>query len=349
MRRISAIIQGLGNIGNRFVGVLQDKGDLLRDHYGLDVRIVGAADTGGAAHNPDGLDLGQLKALGRQQSVATLPNTNGTISDASTTTAVLLQQVQADVFFEATPVNLTDGEPGMSAIRAALVQGLHVITTNKGPLALAYGELAALAQASGVQLRHCGAVFGGLPAISIAERDLAATTMLKLEAQANLANSFILHQMADGVPYADAVQAAKDRGSADADETLDVDGWDAVIKLVILANSVLGLAAKIEDVERVSMRDIDPQQIHRARERGAVLKYLASAELNADGGYMLRAAPVALPLTHPLAPLGPHQMGVAYTTDLFGTITAAILEESPLPSASALLRDLLIIFAKGLY
>ena len=192
----------------------------------------------------------------------------------------------------------------MSAMRKALQNGMHVITTNKGPLALAYGELAGIAKEKGVQLRHCGAVFGGLPAVSIAERDLAGATMLRLEAQANLANSFILDKMRHGVSYADAVQAAKDQGCADQDETLDVDGWDAVIKLVIFANSVLGLDVKIDDIERVSIRDISPEEVNRHMADGNILKYLAIAERQDDGTYYLSAKPVALPLSHGLGRLG---------------------------------------------
>jgi len=337
MQRVNAVINGLGNIGNRFVGVLQDKQHILQTQYGLDIRLVGAVDIDGAAINLEGLDLAQVVALNREKSV-------GTIGTPGMTTQEVLDRVDVDIFFEATRVNLEDGEPGMSAIRAALNHGAHVVTTNKGPLALAYRELYDLARENGVQLRHCGAVFGGLPAVSIAERDLAGATMLRLEAQANLANSFILDKMAKGISYTAAVQAAKDQGCADTDETLDVEGWDAVIKLVIFANSVLGLDARIDDVTRIGITDLTPEVITAIRQQGRVLKYIASAVRQDDGSYQLSAQPVELPLTHPLAALGPLQMGVAYTTDLFGTISAAILEETSLPSASTMLRDLLIIY-----
>lgn len=337
MKRINVIISGLGNIGSRFVSVLRDKQDYLH-HLGLDVRLIAAADVDGGAINLDGLDLETVANLNREKSISTMGEAGLGILD-------ILDQVQADVFFEATRVNLVDGEPGMSAMRKALQRGMHVITTNKGPLALAYSELASIAKEKGVKLRHCGAVFGGLPAVSIAERDLAGSTMLRLEAQANLANSFILDRMRAGISYADAVQAAKDQGCADQDETLDVDGWDAVVKLVIFANSVLGLSVKIDDVDRVSIRDISPEEVNRHTTDGNILKYLAIAERKPDGKYSLSAKPVPLPMNHGLAGLGALQMGVAYTTDLFGTITASIVEETPLPSASTMLRDLLIIYA----
>ncbi len=340
MRQVRIIINGLGNIGSRFVGVLERKGDLLRERYGLDVKLVGVVDVDGAAFDANGLDLTQVAALERRRSAASLP----VVGRPGMTTLQLLEQVQADVFFEATRVNLEDGEPGMSAMRAALKRGMHLITTNKGPLALDYAELRDLAQQYGVQIRHCGTVMGGLPVISIAERDLAGAVIEKIEAQANLATSFILARMGEGQSYPEAVQAAKDQGCSDQDETLDVDGWDAVIKLVILANAVLGMAAHIPDVAREPMRHLTPADVAAARAEGKVLKYIAEAVRRPDGSYALSVGPRKLPADHALASLGALHMGVSYTTDLFGTITASIFEETPLPSASTMLRDLLILY-----
>ena len=340
MRRVDIIVSGLGNIGSRFIGVLNQKQSVIREQYGLDVRLVGAADVEGGAVDPDGLDLAAVAGLERRHSVGTLAG----VGRMGMTYLDVLKAVKADVFFEATRVNLMDGEPGMSAMRAAIQHGCHLITTNKGPLALDYVGFRDLAKQHGVKIRHDGTVFGGLPAITIAERDLAGAVITKLEAQANLANSYILAKMSDGLSYADAVQGAKDVGAADQDETLDVDGWDAVIKLVIFANAVLGMNAKIDDVRRESMRDVDPARIADAKSRGNVLKYIAEAVRLEDGRYDLATGLRELPHDHALAALGAQHMGVSYTSDLFGTITASIYESSPLPSASTMLRDLLILY-----
>jgi len=336
MRRVNAVLSGLGNIGSRFVGVLDRKRDVLRDQYGVDVRLVGAADVGGGAIAPEGLELAPVAAL-KGQSIAALGQPGLTILH-------ILEQVEADILFEATPVNLQTGEPGLSAIRAALGRGLHVVTTNKGPLALAYSELRALARANGVQLRHSGAVFGVLPTVNIGQRDLAGATILRIEAQANLANSYILKQMADGMGYREAVQAAQAQGCCAKDETLDVEGWDAVIKLVILANAVLGLDARIDDVRREGITHLTPHDVAAVYAEGNALKYVASAVHQEQGGYDLSVGPRALPPDHPLTALGPLHMGVVYTSDLYGTISAAIREEEPTPSASSLLRDMLSIY-----
>lgn len=337
MQRINAVLSGLGNIGSRFVGVLDRKRDVLQQKYGVDVRLVAAADVNGGAINPDGLDLAQIASL-KGQGIAS-------IGQAGLGILQILQEVNADIFFEATPVNLQTGEPGLSAIRAALKRGMHVVTPNKGPLALAYGELRALAKENGVQLRHSGAVFGGLPTVNIGQRDLAGSTILKIEAQANLANSYILWNMGKGMAYKDAVRAAQEQGCCAPDETLDVEGWDAIIKLVILANSVLEIDARIDDVKREGITHLTPEAVAAVKAEGKILKYIASAVRRDDGSYELSVGPRALEANHLLVPLGELQMGVAYTSDLYGIIMATIREEEPTPSASSLLRDMLSIYA----
>ena len=104
MKRINIIISGLGNIGSRFVGVLRDKQDYLKG-LGLDVRLVAAADVDGGAIDLDGLNLDAVATLNRQTSISIL-------GKADLGTLDILDQVDADVFFEATRVNLDDGEPG---------------------------------------------------------------------------------------------------------------------------------------------------------------------------------------------------------------------------------------------
>ncbi|MBN1641733.1 MAG: homoserine dehydrogenase [Anaerolineae bacterium] len=340
-QQVRLVLIGLGNIGRRFLDVLRAKDAHLRAAFGLAFRVVGAADSRGAAIDPAGLDLDQViahKAAGR--SVSTLPGAGRPGLSAHD----LVCAVDAEALCEASPVNLAHGEPGLSCMRAAMRRGMHVVTPNKGPLVLAYGELSALARAQGVQLRFCGAVAGGLPAINIGQRDLAGATIDRLEALPNLTTSFILDKMAGGMGYAEALAAAQAQGCAEADPTLDVEGWDAANKLVILANSVLGMPATLADVDVTGITGVTPSDLAAARAAGQAIKLVASAVRQAGGGYALTVAPTPLPADHPLAQLSGQQMGIVYHTDIYGTISAAILEETPVPSAATMLRDLLNIY-----
>lgn len=343
LKVIRFILVGLGNIGWRFLDNLEKKEALLRERYALVFRLVGAADSRGAAYDHDGLDISTVVQLKRNgQSVADYP----AAGHPKMSPLDLLQTVHANLLCEASPTNLQDGEPGLSCIRTALARGMHVVTVNKGPLVLAFPELTALARRQGVALKFCGTVCGGLPAINLGQRDLAGATIHKLEALPNLTTSFILDRMAQGQTYAEALAAAQAQGCAEADPTLDVEGWDAANKLVILANSVLGFPCTLADVAVQGITGLTPADLAQARSENRVFKLVATAARQPDGRYTLSVGPTPLPADHPLARLSGQQMGIVYHTDIYGVISAAILEEEPVPSAMSMLRDMLSIYGR---
>ena len=225
-----------------------------------------------------------------------------------------------------------------------------VVTPNKGPLVLAYRELHDLAAAHGVQLRFDGTVAGGLPAIYIGQRDLRGAVVHWLEAVPNLCTGYVMDLLADGVVWEEALSSARQEGVLEGDGSWDLEGWDAAAKLVILANSVLEYPARLEDVALTGIVGLGADELRSARERGSRYRLLARAERCADetpgipSVYDLSVAPVPLPPDHPLGHLGQKQMGVVFSTDIYGTITAIIDEPDPIPSAATMLRDLLDIY-----
>lgn len=343
MRDIDTILIGLGNIGRRFLEILERKGDLLARSYGLRVRVVAVADSGGAAVKPEGLPLPLITACKRAGcSVGELAH----IGQPDMAALDLVRQTPAHLLLEASPVSLHDGEPGLSCIRTALEQGLHVVTTNKGPIVLAYDELTALAQRQGVLLRFCGTVAGGLPALNIGRRDLAGATIHHLEACPNLTTNYILFQMLDGASYDEAVAVARQEGALEADPSLDLEGWDAANKLVILCNDVLKVPATLEDVQVEGITKLTREDLLAAQEAGETVLLVAEARRRRDGTYDLQVGPRRLTADHPLAHLRRKEMAVVYHTDIYGTVTATIHEPDPTPSAASMLRDLLDIFGR---
>jgi homoserine dehydrogenase len=261
----------------------------------------------------------------------------------------LLERAEADVLIEASPLDLETGQPGLGCMRAALSRGMHVVTANKGPLVLAYRELAELAHSNGVGIRFSATVGGGLPAVNVGQRDLAGASIHRLEGILNLTTHYILSQMSAGVSFEDALVRAQAEGHAEANPQLDVEGWDAAAKLTILANAVLGQLTTLAEVEVTGITGVTYEAICRARMERHLIKLLASADQQADGGYALKVAPTWLPLYHPLARLTAHQMGVIYHTDIAGVITVVIDEEDPMPTAAAMVRDLVDIVSTFRY
>jgi len=336
------LLVGVGNLGRRFSVVIADKHEDLLRRYGLDVRIVGVADSQGAAIAPDGLDGATIEAVKKAGgSVADLPD----VGRPGMTGLELIETADADVLCEASPVHLDAGaEPGLSHVRLALKRGLHVSTPNKGPIVFAYRELIALAQNHGVHLRFDGTVSGGLPAIALGARDLRGATIQRLDAVPNLTTGFVLDRLAAGAAWDDAIEEARANGALEGDGSWDLDGWDATAKLAILALAVLDLDVDLHEVPRRGIRDVDLAWLRKQTQNGLV-RLLTSAVRRADGGYDLNVAPAVLSPEHPFGRLGSNQMGITFETDLFGTITSIIDEPTPLPSAATMLRDVLDMYA----
>jgi homoserine dehydrogenase len=344
MKTVRLVLIGLGNLGRRLCQVLEDKRDHVRQRYDLDLVLVGAADSRGAAYDPvNGLNPGQI---------VTIKGTGGTVADYPDAgqkdwlAPALVATAQADVLLEASPVNLEEGaEPGLSCIRTALRRGIHVATPNKGPLVVAYQELHELAAAHKAQLRFDGTVAGGLPALYLGQRDLRGATIKRIQAVPNLCTGYVMDMLADGMSWEEATAQAREAGVLEGDGSWDLEGWDAAAKLVILANAVLSQAVTMDDVDRAGITGLAPDRLQSAQERGERYRLLARAEREAGGNYALSVTPTPLSADHPLGRLGRKQMGVLYQTDIYGTITAIIDEPSPVPSAATMLRDVLDIYA----
>ena len=336
---------GLGNVGRSLLEVFQSQRVLLAERYGLEVRVVGAADSGGAAIAPDGLDLESLIAAKRRRlSVATLAD----VGKPGMSGLALVEKVAVKAVLEATPVDLRTGQPGLDITRAALRRGIPVVLANKGPLALAYAELAALSDwgnPAGPALRFSACVGGAMPTINNGIRDLAGARILRVEAVLNGTTQFLLRAMERGQSYAEVLADAQRRGLTETDPSLDVDGWDAANKLVILANAVLRQPTTLADVEVEGISGLTSALLQAAAARGERIVLLCLAERHGaeTGPFRLSVRPTALPMDHPLARMDGDEMGVVYHTDIAGRSSATSREVDPVPTAAAMLRDLIEI------
>ncbi len=344
MKPTRLMLAGLGNVGRNFLQILRSQADLLRDRHGLRPIVVGVADSGGAAVDPAGLDLDALiaqKAAGR--SVARMVKVGrpgmGAIDIART--------VAADVLLEATPVNLQHGQPGLDIVRVALERGIHCVLANKGPLALAFQDLAARSDwdRPGLPaLRFSACVGGALPTINLGRRDLAGARILKVEAIVNGTCQGILRAMEAGQDFAAAVAEMQRRGVAETDPSLDVDGWDQAVKLVIIANAVLRRPTVLSDLTVRGIRDVTADDLRKAAARGERIVLLGSATRDDPGAdWRLTVEPTSLPMSHRLARMTGDEMGVVYYTDIAGVQHATSEEADAVPTAAAMLRDVISI------
>jgi homoserine dehydrogenase len=335
------LLVGLGNVGRSFLQILQSQASLLAERYGVVFRVVGVADSSGIAVAAEGFNPAAIVALKqRGEGASRLPGGRPGVPAVA-----LAEAVAADALLEATPVDLRTGQPGLDVTRAALRRGLPVVLANKGPLALAWAELAGLSDLGGAAtpLRFSACVGGAMPTINLGVRDLAGARILRVEAVLNGTTQYILRGMEGGRSYAEVLAEALRRGLTETDPSLDVDGWDAANKLVILANAVLRHPTTLADVQVEGIAGLTGDALRAAAARGERIVLLCLAESNDGGRFRLRVAPTALPLSHPLARMDGDEMGVVYHTDIAGRASATSAERDSVPTAAAMLRDLLEI------
>ena len=246
----------------------------------------------------------------------------------------MVAEVEADVLLEASTVNLKTGQPGLDCVRIAIRRGMDVVLANKGPLVLAFGELEAAAKAAGVELAYSATVCGALPVVNIGRRDLTACDIRAVAGVFNATSNSILAAMARGGDYADALRQAQLDGIAEADPSLDVEGWDTANKLVIIANSILRQPATLADVQPViGITHITPAEIREHAALGEVVKLVARARVGQVGNlsYQLSVQPEWLPADAFLASINGWEMGIVFDTDIMGLSNSRSTNAAPFP------------------
>ena len=266
------ILCGFGVVGQSLIKLFESRSDNLYAAYGLKPKIVGVLDSRGSAVDQSGLDLHRLAEIKRKYgTVARYSDRLNGLSGSE-----MVQRLDADVLIEAAVSNYTDAEPGTSHIISAMGAGLHVVSVNKGPLALSFPSLMELAAYNRVMLRFSGTVGGGTPILDYAKNSLWGERIISFAGILNGTTNYILTNMADGMTFEEALNDARSRGYVEANESLDLDGFDAAAKLVILANWVMDMKVTLPDVDRTGIRDITTENILAARSRGRSIKLVAS-------------------------------------------------------------------------
>lgn len=327
---------GFGNVLKALAQIIIDQHDQLATDYGLDIQVVGIhTRSHGAAINPNGLDL--AKALNLTD-LSTLHIGSQPIPDA----IEFIHTCPAHAIAEAIWVNPQSGQPATDYCRLALESGKHVVTANKGPVAFGHQELSALAHQKGLGFFYESTVLDGLPIHSLAREGLLANPVVGIEGILNSTTNSILTRMEAGISFDDALREMQLAGTAESDPSNDIDGWDASIKLVILANTLMGTDFRPVDVRRTGIRDVTPEQIQSAIHDHKRLKLVAQARY-VEGQLSLEVSPQALDSHHPLALLDGAASGITFKTDYLKEFTLLKSPSSPRSTAYGMLVDLLNI------
>ena len=326
------ILCGFGVVGQSFAKLLESRSEDLYARYGLKPRIVGVFDRNGSAIDPSGLDINRLIDVKKKSN--SVKEYSEAKNDASG--IEMINDLEAEVLIETTQSNYKDAEPGMTHIVNAMKRGMHVISANKGPLALAFPSLMELADYNRVIFRFSGTVGGGTPILDFARNSLRGERIVSFDGILNGTTNYILTNMVDGMSFNDALNDAKQKGYVEADESLDLDGLDAAAKLVILANWIMGMKVTMPNIKITGIRKIDSSDIKRAAEKNSVIKLIASCYKE------LKVEPKEIAVGDPLCVSGTLN-AISFTSEHSGTQTIIGRGAGGIETASSILRDLIDI------
>ncbi len=325
------VLLGFGVVGQSFVKLLLSHSTDLYNDYGIKPKVVACADNGGVVTCDQGLDLDRLLNVKKKKKSIIHYGAKGNRSEV----VDVIENIDAEVVIELTPTNIVDGEPGKNHIISAMKSGKNVITVNKGPLALEFPSLMELAEYNRIAFKFSGTVGGGTPILEFAKRCLKGDRIISFEGILNGTTNYILSKMYEGLNFSEALQDASEKGYAEKDPTLDVDGFDAAAKLVIASNFVMNMKSTMKDVSREGIRDVKPSQVFTERKNGNAMKLIASCD-----GKNLVVKPKPVSMKDPICVDGILN-AITFTCQHSGQQTIIGKGAGGMETASAILRDLI--------
>jgi len=330
---------GLGTVNRGLLELLIEKQEFLLKAYGFAPSVTAISDpVVGSVFSEKGLNIKEILSLLLKEN--SIKNYSEGIKDWDSEKTI--KDGDADTIVEATPTDIKTGEPGLSLIRTALKCKKNVVTTNKGPLVLAYRELKELAVQNGVLLRFEGTILSGTPVLSFVESNFKGIEIKEIRGIMNGTANYILTKMEIGLSYQEALNKAKKKGIAEEQSDADTKGWDAAAKIVIAANVLMGGNLKFEEVSIEGIETVSETDIIKALKERKHWKLIATAK-KTKKGIVASVAPEILSDQDPLSKITSSINTISFTTDVLGNVMISGPGAGKKETGYALLSDLLHI------
>ena len=330
---------GLGTVNKGLLELLLEKRNFLLKEYSFDPSIVAISDpVVGSVFSEKGINIEEiLSLLNKDNNIKSYSDgIKGWDSEKT------IKDGDADTIVEATPTDIRTGEPGLSLIRTALKSKKNVVTTNKGPIVLAYRELKNLASQNEVFLRFEGTVLSGTPVLSLVESTFKSVEIKEIRGIMNGTANYILTKMEIGLSYEEALDRAKKKGIAEEQSDADTKGWDAAAKIVIVANVLMGGNLKFEEVSIKGIDTVSETDIIKALKEHKHWKLIATAK-KTEKGIIASVTPEILNDQDPLSKITSSINAINFTTDILGNVMVSGPGAGKRETGYALLSDLLHI------
>jgi homoserine dehydrogenase len=313
---LKVALLGCGTVGSAVLGLIEQQSEDLAARIGRPVQVAGIAVRRPAHHRdvPAHLLTTDAEALVRREDVDLVVEVIGGI------------------------------EPARTLMLAAFEAGKSVVSANKALLADDGVALHAAAAKAGVDLYYEAAVAGAIPLLRPLRESLAGDQIRRVVGIVNGTTNYILSRMAEtGAGFAEALAEATELGYAEADPTADVDGFDAAAKAAILASLSFHTPVNASEVHREGISSVSATDVARAAEIGCTVKLLAICERVNGDSVAVRVHPAMIPTSHPLAAVGGAFNAVFVEAEAAGQLMFYGQGAGGLPTASAVLGDLVAV------
>ena len=331
---------GFGGVNRALVEMISADPEKFYSELGFNLRIVAISDVFlGSAYAPEGLDSALLNALPvKKGACAALPN-----GRVAADNQIIINESNADIVVEATVTDSVSGEPAISHCRWALSSGKHISTTNKGPLAFAAKELAALALENNVGFEYEGVVMSGTPVLRFADKLLQGAEINQFAGIVNGTANYVLGLVEQGHSFENAIASAQRQGYAEADPSADIEGKDVMLKVIVLTNRLWGANLSVADVSCEGISILTEAMVKEAAAEGCHWKLLGRATKQSDGSIVASVSPEKLSSKHPLSGISGALNALTFTTALLGDVTVSGPGAGRIETAYAILSDIIAI------
>ncbi|HXV65320.1 MAG TPA: hypothetical protein VEK15_31785 [Vicinamibacteria bacterium] len=339
MKTIPIVLLGFGNVAQSLLQLLE-KNDRYEGE-GVVVEVRAIFDRGG------GIVVGSRKAgtlvdiKRREGSVTRVPGV-----DRLSVEEALDSAGAGSILVDTSVTDASTGEPGLTPARLALARGISVVFASKGPLVVAQSELVARAREKGVRLGASAAVGIPLPSIEVGVYGCRGARVHRFRGILNDTTNQILRDLEAGITLESSIERARIAGTIEEDPRLDLEGWDAAYKLLILARALWEPGLSLSDAHTSGVEIVDAERLEEARRQRQRLRLVASGERDGAGGVLLETSVQALDQDDPFYHLGPGHKAVVLETDVMGSLTVSSTRGGPLATAACVVKDVLNIASR---
>lgn len=317
MRQVNVGVLGFGTVGTGVIRILLENKMVLRARVGADLNLKYVADIDTQTDRGIALEAGVF------------------VNDAFR----VVTDPDVDIVVE-----MIGGEGvAKDLILKAIENGKHVVTANKALIASHGNTIARAAIEKGVDFGYEASVGGCMPVIKTVRESLVGNRIHAMIGILNGTCNYILTRITEaGSSFSEAQAEAQAEGFAEADPTLDVEGFDTAHKLAILNALAYGMEINLNDIYVEGISKIDPVDIAFAREFGYKVKLLAIGKDNGDS-VEARVHPTMIPFADPLSSVSGSLNAVSITADAVSRVMLYGRGAGMMPTGSAVVSDIVDI------